>query len=121
MTQIFCFFPFQVLASFGMFLSDEQFNILVTKLSFNNKGHMHYTDFVNSFDDPRVGGPGEDIQRSGNHRVNPIKGDQWGMTIDEVEKKLASKLRENFAVSFSLVQHYFFLKFILFFVISNCK
>ena len=93
-----------------MFLSDEQFNILVTKLSFNNKGHMHYTDFVNSFDDPRVGGPGEDIQRSGNHRVNPIKGDQWGMTIDEVEKKLASKLRENFAVSIFLVEHYFFLK-----------
>ena len=92
-------FCFQVLASFGMFLSDEQFNILISKLSFNNKGHMLYSDFVNSFDDPRVGGPGEDIVRSGNHRVNPIRGDEYGMSIDQVERKLASKLRENFAVS----------------------
>ena len=82
-----------------MFLSDEQFNILVSKLSFNNKGHMLYTDFINSFDDPRVGGPGEDIQRTGNHRVNPIRGDEYGMTVEQVERKLASKLRENFAVS----------------------
>jgi len=35
--------------------------------------------------------------------VNPIRGDEIGMTVEEVEKKLASKLRENFAVSFCVV------------------
>ena len=37
--------------------------------------------------------------RTGNHHVNAIRGDQYGMTADEVEAKLRAKLRENFAVS----------------------
>ncbi|KAL4233424.1 EF-hand calcium-binding domain-containing protein 6 [Mactra antiquata] len=87
----------QVLVSFGMVMCDEQFNILVSKLNFDERGRMQYTDFVTNFYDSRHGGPGEDIQRSGNHRVNPIRGDQFGMSMEEVERKLASKLRENFA------------------------
>ncbi|KAH3735163.1 hypothetical protein DPMN_041624, partial [Dreissena polymorpha] len=87
----------EVLLSFGFGMTDEQFNILVSKLNFNERGQMQYTDFIANFHDHRLGGPGEDIVRSGNHRVNPIRGDQFGMTIEEVEKKLASKLRENFA------------------------
>lgn len=87
----------QVLSSFGMTMLDEQFNILVSKLNFNDKGYMQYSDFIVSFYDPRHGGPGEDIQRTGNHHVNPIRGDQFGMSLEEVERKLASKLRENFA------------------------
>lgn len=82
-----------------MVMSDEQFNILVSRLNFDEHGRMQYTDFITSFFDSRHGGPGEDIQRAGNHRVNPIRGDQFGMSIEEIEKKLASKLRENFAVS----------------------
>ncbi|XP_053398276.1 EF-hand calcium-binding domain-containing protein 6-like [Mercenaria mercenaria] len=87
----------QVLMSFGLAMSDEQFNILVSKLNFNESGQMQYSDFISNFNDPRHGGPGEEIIRSGNHRVNPIRGDQFGMSIEEVERKLASKLRENFA------------------------
>lgn len=87
----------QVLVSFGFVMSDEQFNILVSKLNFNERGQMQYSDFVLNFNDPRHSGPGEDIIRSGNHRVNPIRGDQFGMSIEEVERKLSSKLRENFA------------------------
>ena len=82
-----------------MLMNDEQFNILVSKLNFNERGRMMYPDFISSFEDPRSIGLGEELQRSGNHRVNPIRGDQFGMTIEEVERKLASKLRENFAVS----------------------
>ena len=88
---------------FGFVMSDEQFNILVSKLNFNARGQMQYSDFVANFYDPRHGGPGEEIQRSGNHRVNPIRGDQFGMSIEEVEEKLRSKLRENFAVSDNMV------------------
>ncbi|XP_052809717.1 EF-hand calcium-binding domain-containing protein 6-like isoform X2 [Mya arenaria] len=88
----------QVLISFGFAMSDEQYNILVSKLNFSEKGQMQYSDFISNFYDTRQGGgPGEEIQRSGNHRVNPIRGDEFGMTIEQVEKKLASKLRENFA------------------------
>ena len=87
-------------------MSDEQFNILVSKLNFNERGQMQYTDFISNFNDPRHGGPGEEIVRSGNHRVNAIRGDQFGMTIEEVEKKLASKLRENFAVSIESLFYY---------------
>lgn len=81
-----------------MVMSDEQFQELTRMLGFEN-GSLSYTDFIQAFEDPRIQGPGEDIQRSGNHRVNPIRGDEEGMTADQVEAKLRQKLRENFAVS----------------------
>ncbi|VDI45640.1 Hypothetical predicted protein [Mytilus galloprovincialis] len=86
----------EVLASYGMVMSDEQFQELTRMLGFEN-GSLSYTDFIQAFEDPRIQGPGEDIQRSGNHRVNPIRGDEEGMTADQVEAKLRQKLRENFA------------------------
>lgn len=79
-------------------MTDDQFLELTERIGFTN-GQMEYSDFVSAFEDPRAQGPGDEIQRTGNHRVNPIRGDEWGMTADEVEAKLRSKLRENFAVS----------------------
>lgn len=89
---------FQVLGSFGVLMTDDQFKELTERVGFMN-GYMNYSDFVMAFEDPRAQGPGDEILRVGNHRVNPIRGDEWGMTADEVEAKLRSKLRENFAVS----------------------
>lgn len=86
----------EVLASYGMTMSDEHFQELTKQLGFEN-GSLSYTDFIQAFEDPRGQGPGEDIQRSGNHRVNPIRGDEEGMTAEQVEAKLRNKLRENFA------------------------
>jgi len=34
-------------------MSDEQFNILVSKLNFNEKGRMAYSDFITNFYDTR--------------------------------------------------------------------
>lgn len=87
----------QVLASYGMSMSDEHFQELTKRLGFEN-GSLSYTDFIQAFEDPRIQGPGEDIERSGNHRVNPIRGDEEGMTAEMVENKLRQKLRENFMV-----------------------
>ncbi|XP_069133814.1 EF-hand calcium-binding domain-containing protein 6-like isoform X1 [Argopecten irradians] len=86
----------EVLVSMGMPMADEHFQDLVSKIGFHN-GSMLYSDFVLAFEDPRIFGPGDDVQRSGNHHVNPIRGDEFGMSADEVERKLLSKLRENFA------------------------
>jgi hypothetical protein len=35
--------------------------------------------------------------------VNAIRGDQYGMTAEEVEVKLRAKLRENFTVSMMMM------------------
>lgn len=80
-----------------MVMTDEQFEELMSRLHLHN-GHMHYMDFVLNFEDPRSLGESQLI-RKGNHKVNPIRGDQFGMTAEEVEGKLKAKLRENFAVS----------------------
>ena len=87
-----------MLADFNILMTDEQFNVLVSKLDFNS-GFMNYYDFIASFSDPQSTGLGEEIERMGNHRVNPIHGDEFGMSALEVEAKLKAKLRENFAVS----------------------
>ncbi|XP_041351388.1 EF-hand calcium-binding domain-containing protein 6-like [Gigantopelta aegis] len=86
----------EVLADFNILMTDEQFNVLVSKLDFNS-GFMNYYDFIASFSDPQPTGLGEEIERTGNHRVNPIHGDEFGMSALEVESKLRAKLRENFA------------------------
>lgn len=101
--MIFLYLLIQVLSSYGMVLSDEHFQELTQRLGFVN-GSLSYTDFIQVFEDPRFHGPGEEIQRTGNHRVNPIRGDEEGMTADQVEVKLLSKLRENFAVSCNCCQ-----------------
>ena len=83
----------------GLPMSDENFQDLTQKVGFKN-GSMQYTDFVTAFEDPRIFGLADEIQRTGNHHVNPIRGDEVGMTADQVEQKMLSKLRENFGVSF---------------------
>ena len=45
-----------------------------------------------------VTGPAEQLQKGSNHHVNPIRGDEHGLTAIEVEAKLRSKLRHNFEV-----------------------
>ena len=45
----------QVMANFGMHMSDDQFKELCARLSFYN-GHMTYIDFVDNFEDPRHSG-----------------------------------------------------------------
>lgn len=64
------------------------------------EGTIDYYTFVEGFDDPR--GRGEiinDIKRSGNHKVNKHRGDDFGLTAEQAENKLRNKLRENFSVS----------------------
>ncbi|KAL8588470.1 hypothetical protein ACOMHN_054049 [Nucella lapillus] len=85
----------EILANLGMLLTDEQYEELMSRLHLHN-GHMEYIDFVLNFGDPRPPDSAS-IVRSGNHHVNAIRGDQFGMTADEVETKLRAKLRENFA------------------------
>ena len=80
-------------------MSDPQFKELCGRLQFHN-GHMKYMDFVTNFEDLRVGGPPGDLNKVSNHRVNPIRGDEYGMSALEVESKLRNKLRENFEVRF---------------------
>ncbi|XP_076466442.1 EF-hand calcium-binding domain-containing protein 6-like [Babylonia areolata] len=85
----------EILADLGMLTTDEQFEELMSRLHLHN-GHMEYIDFVLNFGDPRPP-DSSSLIRSGNHHVNPIRGDQFGMTVDEVEVKLRTKLRENFS------------------------
>ncbi len=78
-------------------MSDGTFQELCSRLSFHN-GCMTYMDFVTNFEDPRLWGPPTQLLKISNHRVNPIRGDEIGMTAQEVTRKLRSKLRENFEV-----------------------
>jgi len=87
-----------MLESLGFYIDDDQFKELCSRLSFH-KGHMTYSDFVANFEDPRVGGPPGELMRINNHHVNAIRGDEIGLTAEMAEKKLLSKLRENFEVS----------------------
>ncbi len=91
-----------MLESFGMYMTDEQFRELCSQLTFH-KGYMTYTDFVSSFEDIRVGGPSEQLQKASNHKVYEIRGLEYGMTALEVESKLRNKLRENFEVSLTII------------------
>ncbi|XP_006816237.1 EF-hand calcium-binding domain-containing protein 6-like [Saccoglossus kowalevskii] len=84
----------KVLESFGMYMVDEHFNDLVLRLGFN-KGQLSYSDFVLNFEDPRRAGPGEEIQRTPNHRYNKL--DMQLMSALEVEAQLRDKLREGFS------------------------
>ena len=82
----------------GFNMSDAQFEDLCAKLAFKD-GAMIYSDFISSFEDPRMGGPAAQLLKDNNHRVNAIRGDEYGLTAIEVESKLRNKLRENFEVS----------------------
>ena len=62
---------------------------------------MTYTDFLLSFEDLRPNGPIGRLAKRPNHRVDAIRGDEYGMTSEEVEQRLRQKLRENFAVTLS--------------------
>ena len=61
---------------------------------------MTYSDFVANFEDPRAAGPAVEISKSPNHKWNSIRGDEVGMTAEQVEAKFMAKLRENFEVRF---------------------
>ena len=78
-------------------MSDDQFVDLCGQLNFTN-GIMTYSDFIDSFEDLRSGGPAAQLTKDNNHRVNKIRGDEYGLTSLEVESKLRGKLRENFEV-----------------------
>lgn len=63
-------------------------------------GTIDYYTFIEAFDDPRGRNElVENIKRSGNHHVNKHRGDDFGLSAEQAEQKLRSKLRENFAVS----------------------
>ena len=84
--------------SYSLYMSDAQFRDLCSKLNFH-KSHMTYSDFVKNFEDQRQdNGPGEHLQKVNNHHVNSIRGDRSDMSAGELEKRLRSKLRENFEV-----------------------
>jgi Ca2+-binding EF-hand superfamily protein len=82
------------LENYGFVLSDDQFNRLCVELSFN-KGYMRYVDFLHSFDQHCLWTPMSN-SRPSNHRVNEIRGDEFGLSAEEVEARLRDKLRENF-------------------------
>ncbi|XP_070545178.1 EF-hand calcium-binding domain-containing protein 6-like isoform X2 [Ptychodera flava] len=84
----------KVLERFGMYMTEEQFAELVSKLAFN-KGKLAYSDFVASFEDPRAGGPGEEISRVPNHRYNKLE--MQTMSALEAEAQLRDKMREGFS------------------------
>ena len=44
----------QILDDLGMYMTEEQFKELCSRLQFTN-GHMNYVDFVANFEDPRHG------------------------------------------------------------------
>ncbi|KAK7503096.1 hypothetical protein BaRGS_00005722 [Batillaria attramentaria] len=85
----------EILANLGMLMTDEQYEELMSRLHLHN-GHMEYMDFILNFGDPRPP-DSTTLIRTGNHHVNPIRGDQFGMTVEEAENKLRGKLRENFS------------------------
>ena len=45
-----------------------------------------------------LGGPSVELFKTNNHRVNPIRGDEYGLSALEVESRLRNKLRESFEV-----------------------
>ncbi|XP_071941657.1 EF-hand calcium-binding domain-containing protein 6-like [Antedon mediterranea] len=83
----------EVLESFGMYMLDDQFQILCDRLGIS-KTPLSYTDFIELFEDPRVNGPGVEIQHSSNHRYIDLPIQK--MTADQVGAKLLSKLRETY-------------------------
>ncbi|CAL1541366.1 unnamed protein product [Lymnaea stagnalis] len=86
----------RILSDLGILMSDEQFSELMAKLKMHN-GHMKYMDFIMNFGDPRQLDPSPTIfEHPGNHKVNPIRGLEYGMTAVDIEAKLRQKLRENF-------------------------
>ena len=80
-----------------MYLTDEKFQDLCHQLHFH-AGFMDYMAFLENFENARFDGPGEFLSKIRNHRVNEIRGDEYGLSALEVESKLRSKLRENFEV-----------------------
>ena len=82
-----------------MYMSEEQFKDLCSRLSFID-GFMSYTDFISDFQDSGSLSPSSGIGHPPNHKVNPIRGDHYGMSAVEVEEKLRQKLKENFEVKY---------------------
>ena len=83
---------------FGFCFGDQEFDHLCSHLAFQN-GKMSYTDFLVNFEDLRIGEKEPDLEKPPNHHFNAVRGDEYGMTAEEVEEKLHQKLRENFEVS----------------------
>lgn len=79
-----------------MYMSDDQFRELCNRVGFT-KGSMTYTDFIEGFEDPRKGGPGEEVQRYPNHWYKVL--DAKEMSSQEVIADLKDKLRQTFGVS----------------------
>jgi len=61
---------------------------------------MNYTDFVRCFEIRRPWTPtnSSENRRPPNHRVNEIRGDELGLSTDELESRLRQKFDENFDV-----------------------
>lgn len=82
------------LESHGIFLSDENFAQLTQELEFGREG-LDYMRFVKHFE-----GRDSELNPSylpmQNHKYNPVRGDEYGMSAQAVENKLRSKIRENF-------------------------
>ena len=82
--------------SFGMYMEDDQFQELCSRVGFN-QGPLTYSDFIQAFEDLRVGGPGAEVAHVPNHR--PIRLEAQDMSAEEVEKILKDKMRQGFGVS----------------------
>ena len=79
-----------------MYMEDEQFALLCKNLGFD-KGSLTYSDFIESFEDMRVGGPGQEITRTPNHWWKKLDG--HNMSAKEMLANLGDKMRQAFGVS----------------------
>ncbi|XP_063969764.1 EF-hand calcium-binding domain-containing protein 6-like isoform X1 [Lytechinus pictus] len=83
----------QVIQSFGMYMDDDQFALLCKQLGFD-RGSLTYTDFIDSFEDMRIGGPGQEITRSPNHWWKKLESQH--MSAKEMLANLGDKMRQAF-------------------------
>uniref|UniRef100_UPI00089DAA5E EF-hand calcium-binding domain-containing protein 6-like n=1 Tax=Ciona intestinalis TaxID=7719 RepID=UPI00089DAA5E len=83
----------KMLDDIGLRMEDSQFKELMKMLHVNGRGLL-YSDFVESFQDPRTDGMGKELERAGNHIVNPTN--VRYMTAQECYDQLLERMRQNF-------------------------
>uniref|UniRef100_F6TMY0 EF-hand domain-containing protein n=1 Tax=Ciona intestinalis TaxID=7719 RepID=F6TMY0_CIOIN len=87
----------KMLDDIGLRMEDSQFKELMKMLHVNGRGLL-YSDFVESFQDPRTDGMGkvrrQELERAGNHIVNPTN--VRYMTAQECYDQLLERMRQNF-------------------------
>ncbi|XP_076811807.1 EF-hand calcium-binding domain-containing protein 6-like [Clavelina lepadiformis] len=82
-----------MLEDMGFIMEETQFLELIKILPFNGKG-LDYSDFIASFQDLRTHGMGQELERAGNHTVNPTNVKY--MNAQECYHQIIERMRQNF-------------------------